>query len=305
MPTLVSPPNDFVVPRRVVSRKRLTQLVPWLFPVAVRYYQTRQHILWLFDKNRYTQSKQSEPLAKRVKLHKSLLLKELAPEEMELQHNKVINLRIASAQTDGVLIRPGETFSFNKTVGEATEAKGYVTGMRLSNGKAVAGVGGGICQLANLIHWMVLHSPLTVTARSEHSFDPFPDKARVLPWGVGCSIVYNYVDLVVRNDTDATFQLFTKVGERYLEGELRVDRDLSHSYKVFARNEQFILSDQGYFRRNEIWRSVIDRRTGNTVGEEELKRNCALVIYEPEGEVIDCRGMSSQVAIETPETTEK
>ena len=73
--------------------------------------------------------------------------------------------------------------------------------MRLSDGARGAGVGGGICQLANLLHWMVLHSPLTVVERSEHSFDPFPDNGRVLPWGVGCSIAYNYVDLVVRNDT--------------------------------------------------------------------------------------------------------
>ena len=56
---------------------------------------------------------------------------------------------------------------------------------------------------------MFLHSPLTVVERSEHSFDPFPDKNRVLPWGVGCSIVWNYVDLVVRNDTDVTFQVHT------------------------------------------------------------------------------------------------
>ena len=71
---------------------------------------------------------------------------------------------------------------------------------------------------------MFLHSPLTVVERSEHSFDPFPDKARVLPWGVGCSIVWNYVDLVVRNDTDITFQLHTWLDDRHLRGELRADR---------------------------------------------------------------------------------
>src|SRR6185295_7083492 len=134
--------------------------------------------------------------------------------------------------TNGVTIRPGETFSFNKVVGNCTRRKGYVVGMKLSNGEAEAGVGGGICQLANLLHWMFLHSPLTVVERSEHSFDPFPDNGRVLPWGVGCSIVYNYVDLVVRNDTAATFQLLVHVGERYLEGELLIDEELPCSYKV-------------------------------------------------------------------------
>ncbi len=44
---------------------------------------------------------------------------------------------------------------------------------------------GGICQLSNLIHWMVLHSPLQVVERANHSFDPFPDEGRVLPLVLG------------------------------------------------------------------------------------------------------------------------
>jgi vancomycin resistance protein VanW len=197
----------------------------------------------------------------------------------------VVNLRLASARTDGVVIRPGESFSFNKVVGNCTSRKGYVVGMRLSNGEARAGVGGGICQLANLLHWMFLHSPLTVVERSEHSFDPFPDKNRVLPWGVGCSIVWNYVDLVVRNDTDLIFQVRTWLDDKHLRGELRADRPAEHSYKVEARDEEFVrLPHEGgdrVWRRNEIWRVLIDRRTGDTVGEELLKRNCAVVKYPP------------------------
>ena len=79
---------------------------------------------------------------------------------MWLQHNKVRNLELASGRVDGILIAPGETFSFNKVVGNCTRRKGYVEGMKLSNGDAEAGVGGGICQLANLLHWMFLHAPL-------------------------------------------------------------------------------------------------------------------------------------------------
>src|SRR5690349_4276138 len=208
---------------------------------------------------------------------------------MALQHNTVVNLRLASARTDGVVIKPGETFSFNKVVGNCTRRKGYVEGMRLSNGDAISGVGGGICQLANLLHWMFLHSPLTVVERSEHSFDPFPDKGRVLPWGVGCSIVYNYVDLVVRNDTTTTFQLRTWVTDRHLRGELRSDRPTPTSYRVEARGEQFLRRGGQVYRRNEIWRTTLDKRTGEALGEELVKRNCAVVKYLPdESLVIDC-----------------
>ncbi len=224
-----------------LTRRRLTERHPWLYPFAVRAHQARRHAAWLTSGTSWaTRAPGTPELPVRVKKHGSLLLRELSPDEMALQHNKVVNLRLASARTDGVVIRPGETFSFNKVVGNCTRRKGYVVGMRLSNGDATAGVGGGICQLANLLHWMFLHSPLTVVERSEHSFDPFPDKNRVLPWGVGCSIVWNYVDLVVRNDTDVTFQIHTWLDEKHLRGELRADRPVEHSYKVEARDEEFV-----------------------------------------------------------------
>ena len=275
-------PTDVDTLSHSLVRRRLAERHPWLHPVAVRVHQARRHAAWLTSGTTWaTRAAGSPDLPVRVKKHGSLLLRDLSPDEMALQHNKVVNLRLASARTDGVVIRPGETFSFNKVVGNCTRRKGYVVGMRLSNGEATAGVGGGLCQLANLLHWMFLHSPLTVVERSEHSFDPFPDKFRVLPWGVGCSIAWNYVDLVVRNDTDVTFQLRTWVGHKHLRGELRADRTIDHSYKVEARREEFVRVGERVWRRNEIWRTLVDRRTGDTVGEELVKRNCAVVKYPP------------------------
>src|SRR5690242_1672076 len=266
-----------------VRRQRWSERVPALYPVAVRYHRARKRIDWLRSSTAYARERQTEALPVRVKRHKSLLLRELGETEMWMQHNKVTNLRLACRQVDGLLIRPGETFSFNQIVGNATRRKGYLKGMRLSNGQARPGIGGGICQLANLLHWMVLHSPMTVTQRSTHSFDPFPDNGRVLPWGVGCSIVYNYVDLQFRNDTDQTFQLRVGVSDRYLEGEIFADVPTATSYRVFAQGERFLRAGTEYFRRNEIWRTVIDRRTGRTTAEELVRENVALVKYVPTG----------------------
>ena len=258
----------------------LSRRHPWLRHTAVLAHRARRRVAWLTSGNDWASFHSSRDLPVRVQKHGSLLLRELAGAEMQLQHNKVVNLRLASARVDRLVIGPGETFSFNKVVGSCTRRKGYIEGMRLADGAAVPGVGGGICQLANLLHWMFLHSPLTVVERSEHSFDPFPDNGRVLPWGVGCSIAYNYVDLVVRNETTTTFQLRTWVGERHLRGELRADRELPLSYSVEARDERFELGDDGQVRRsNEIWRTVFDRRTGEVVAEELVKRNRAVVTY--------------------------
>lgn len=264
-------------------RTPLSKRHPSLLPLARFVHRSRRRLDWLLSDTTWARTRAAEDLPVRVKQHGSLLLRRLGDSEMWLQHNKVTNLRLAAAQTDGVLIRPGETFSFNKIVGDCTARKGYVEGMRLSNGEARPGVGGGICQLANLLHWMFLHSPLTVVERSEHSFDPFPDNKRVLPWGVGCSIVYPYLDLAVRNDTQETFQVRTWVAEKHLRGELRTTSLPAVSYKVAARDEEFLRVPTGeVYRRNEIWRTTYDKRTGAPLGEECVKHNLALVKYLPD-----------------------
>jgi len=275
--------TPFTPPAWVNAPPRLSQRFPALYPVAVLVHRGRRRVRWLTSGDAWARSYADADLSHRVKRHSSLLLRRLGESEMWLQHNKIVNLRLASARLDRIIIRPGETFSFNRVVGNCTRRKGYVDGMRLSDGEAQVGVGGGICQLANLLHWLVLHSPLTVVERSEHSFDPFPDNGRVLPWGVGCSIAYNYVDLAFRNGTSDTYQLRVRVGDQHLHGELRTDRPPEHSYRVFARDEQFIRHGADHYRRNEIWRRVVDRRTGDQVGEELLLRNCALVKYVPSG----------------------
>jgi len=269
------------LPARLTAPPRLSERRPWLYPWAVRAHRAQRRWRWLTGHTAWAASRAEMDLPVRVKTHGSLLLRQLSDAEMALQHGKVVNLRLAAARTDRLVIRPGETFSFNHVVGNCTRRKGYVEGMRLSNGDAEAGVGGGICQLANLLLWMFLHSDLTVVERSEHSFDPFPDKGRVLPWGVGCSIVYNYVDLVVRNDTESTFELRTWVDQRHLRGQLLADRPQPRSFHVEARHERFFRYDGRFFRANQIWRTVIDRRTGAVVRDELLNDNCALVKYEP------------------------
>ncbi|MFZ2503582.1 MAG: VanW family protein [Nocardioides sp.] len=280
--------EGFRVPQRLTAPPRLVERYPGLYPLAVRLLIARRWLTWILGRHRWAQAGDPEATPQVIRRHSSLLMRELGAEEMVWQHNKVVNLRLAAARVDGVVIRPGETFSFNRTVGNCTRRKGYIEGMRLSNGSAIAGVGGGICQLANLIHWMVLHTDLTVVERSEHSFDPFPDKGRVLPWGVGCSIAYNYVDLVVRNDTDRTYRLQTWVDERHLRGVLWADSPLPVRYRVQARDERFLRHQGRVFRQNQIWRTATCKRTGNRVEETLVKENCALVKYSPdEAQIID------------------
>ncbi len=275
------PPGFALPPQLQRGKPRLSERVPALYKVAVQVHCARRWWQWHTAGTQWARERNPQELPVRLKQHKSLLLRTLGESEMWLQHNKVHNLGLIAPLIDGLLLKPGETFSFCRVTGNATARRGFKMGMRLHDGKAVPGIGGGICQMANLLHWMVLHTPLTVVQRSQHSFDPFPDNGRVLPWGVGCSIAWNYVDLQFKNETDAILQLRASVGEKYLEGEIRADRELPHSYKVFSRNDEFLHWQDKWYRRNEIWRSATDRQTGMHLYDEKLKANCALVKYEP------------------------
>lgn len=274
---LVPPPADGPARRRGWSRRH-----PLLRPVAVAWFRARRRWEWSFGGARYAR-RRSHDLPAVVLRHKSLLLRQLGVSGLWLQRNKVTNLRLAAARLDGLVIGPGQTFSFCRTVGRATRLRGYLVGMRLSHGEVRAGVGGGICQAANLVHWLVLHSPLTVTERSEHSFDPFPDSGRVIPWGTGTPIAWNSVDLQFRNDTEVPYQLRVWVGETYLHGELRAAALPPHRYHVEAREERFTQVGTQWWRSNEIWRRVLDRRTGEQLADELVKRNRARMLYDPTG----------------------
>ena len=267
------------------QRKLLSQRHPILYFLAVWARRIIRYCDWYFDNKKYANKRTSEKLSFRVKKHQSILLRKLGESNEQLQLNKLTNLKIAVKQLDGILIKPGETFSFCKLVGLPTKRKGYLLGMELSFGEARAGIGGGICQISNMIHWLVMHSPLTIIQKSNHSFDPFPDEGRVLPFGSGAAIFYNYIDFLFTNNTKDIFQIKLWISNKYLEGELRVNKDLDLSYHIFEENHRFIKIENQFFRQNEIWRNCVDKKTGNVIKTELLKKNFARVSYEPKNYV--------------------
>ena len=190
------------------QRKLLSQRHPFLYFLSVNARRSKRILEWTFGNKTFAKVlRENNVLEHRVKKHQSLLIRKLGDSDMQLQYNKITNLKLAAKEISGIFIKPGETFSFCKLVGLPTEKKGYLMGMELSFGKARPGIGGGICQIANLLNWLVLHSPLTIVEKSQHSFDPFPDEGRVLPFGSGAAIFYNYIDYQFTNNTDKTFQI--------------------------------------------------------------------------------------------------
>ena len=245
------------------------------------FYIQKRRCRWLLGAEKFA-TQQENPLSALVFQHKTPLLRPLKNVEMYLQHNKVTNLRLAAAKINGLVIRPGETFSFWKTVGNPTARHGYLEGLVLENGRIGKGVGGGLCQMGNLLYWMALHSPVTVTERWRHSYDVFPDEARILPFGSGATLAYNYIDLQLRNDTRQAFQLQVWLSESHLHGAIRTTVPPDVRYEVFEA-EHAIRHEPwgGYSRHNCIGRRVFSIDTGALLREEQVTENHALMMYQP------------------------
>ena len=245
------------------------------------YFSAQRKLRWFSMRKQFARERSGEDLPYRAFSHRTPLLRKLKDVDMALQHSKVTNLRLTCAKLDGLLLRPGETMSYWYLIGKPTAKKGYLPGMILRNGGYLAATGGGLCQLSNLIFWMTLHTPLTVTERHRHGYDVFPDANRTQPFGSGATCFYPYLDLMIRNDTQETWQLRVRVGETDLEGEWRVSSALAERYEVVERNHEMRAQYWGgYIRHNELYRRRFSE-DGTLLEELPVAVNDAVMMYSP------------------------
>lgn len=249
--------------------------------IGKKAYRLKRYSEWWLDEKTYSKKRKQTKFPYIHFKHKTPLLRQLKDVEMEMQHNKVRNLKLAVKQLNGVVIQPGETFSYWRLIGKPTKRKGYVNGMILHYGKVTSGIGGGLCQLSNLIYWMTLHTPLTVSERYRHSYDVFPDSNRSQPFGSGATCMYNYLDLQIKNETSKPYQLVVYVTDTSLVGEWRSVDAVAKTYKVYEKEHSFTRESWGgYVRHNMICREVYNAN-GDMIDDEYVTENHAITMYEP------------------------
>ena len=108
---------------------------------------------------------------------------------------RVHNIREAARAIDGVILGPGETFSFNEIVGPRSAEAGYLEAPVMVDDDLVPGIGGGICQVSSTLYNAVLLANLSIVARSNHSMLPSYIQA-----GRDAAVAYDYMDFKFRND---------------------------------------------------------------------------------------------------------
>lgn len=264
-----------------MKRKLFCEISPLTYAISEKRCILMRSLKNLCSIKHLAKTKQKERLPYVIYRHNSLIRRRLGNVDMRLQENKAVNLSIAAPKINKILIRPGETFSFWYLVGNTTEKKGYKEGLTIFADHTEPGIGGGMCQMTNLIHWMVLHSDLKITEHHHHDgLDLFPDFQRKIPFGTGTSIMYNYLDYRFKNTTNRTYQLVIYMTPEYLCGELRADKPQRYKYHISAENVFFSRENGVVYRNGEVYRDKVDKVTGKHLEKKLIRLNHAKVLYD-------------------------
>lgn len=257
-------------------RQKLAKTFPFLRLWHSALMRVRYRMRMRLDGNRYAAEKEACLLPHVLQRYQSTLINPNTGYPMEYQRNKVYNLCLACPTADHLLIRPGETFSFWRLVGQAERMGRFRDGLCLVNGQIEPVRGGGLCQLSNLLYALFLHTPLTVTERHPHSTESFPPPPAAgsptdqLPAGVDATVSEGRYDLRVHNGTQTTYQLVLHVESECLRGELRADREPEEAYRLFTQDEALQKEEGALYHIGSLWRARLDPLTGEELSREKL-----------------------------------
>ena len=145
--------------------------------------------------------------------------------------DRTTNLVIACRKLNGKVIMPGETFSYNETLGPRTYAAGYRNGKIYENGQVVDGLGGGICQISSTLYNAALMSDMEIVERRNHQFvTSYVDKGR------DATVVYGATDFRFKNTRTYPIRLVASatggVATVSVYGIKEADREYTYSFRT-------------------------------------------------------------------------
>ncbi len=121
--------------------------------------------------------------------------------------NRGSNVANAASRINNKILLPGETFSFNETVGRRTVANGFKTAPEYMNGQTVDGIGGGTCQVSTTLYSAVLYADLKIVKRSNHSMS-----VSYVPLGQDATVTDGGIDFQFMNDTAYPVKISSTTG---------------------------------------------------------------------------------------------
>jgi len=150
------------------------------------------------------------------------------------EENTFYNIQKAAEQINGVIIKPGEIFSFNQIIGPADKEDGYKESTIIANGQFVNGYGGGVCQVSTTLYNAVLLANLQIMERYNHSI--YGEVTNYVPLGRDAAIFYGYKDLKFKNSLDQLIVIFSEVKSDSLVVTIRGEKGLDKNVRIITQD---------------------------------------------------------------------
>lgn len=110
---------------------------------------------------------------------------------------RINNIKLATEKINGLIMMPGDVFSYNETVGQRTEEAGFKSAGAYADGEVVQEVGGGICQVSSTLYCAAMYSQLETVSRTNHYF-----KVAYLDFGMDATVSWPKPDFKFKNNRD-------------------------------------------------------------------------------------------------------
>ena len=161
-----------------------------------------------------TQTPAEEPDPQTPPPKESLLARASTP-LLDQGEGRISNIKLAAGEVSGLIIAPGETFSFNEVVGIRSAEKGYEKAPSIVKGKKEMEYGGGVCQLATTIYQAADQAGLEIIERHNHQKDiGYAEK------GSDAAVNYGTLDMKFKNNSDFPIKIAVLVGENTVNAEI-------------------------------------------------------------------------------------
>ena len=176
---------------------------------------------------------------------KALLFRDLLGAQMTYYYGstaeRINNIRLAASKLDGLILLPGESFSYNETVGKRTQEAGFQYADAYSDGQVVPELGGGICQVSSTLYSAALYSRLKILSRTNHYF-----KVGYLDFGMDATVSWGAPDFKFRNDKELPIKVAAYLNEDESSLVIEIWGTDFDGVKVRLRHEDTPIYDEQY-----------------------------------------------------------
>jgi len=181
--------------------------------------------------------------------------------------NRNNNLRVACKSLNGVVLQPGETFSYNETLGQRTKENGYLRAGAYSGWELVQSYGGGICQVSSTVYCATLYADLEIVHRVNHGM-----KVGYMEPGLDATVSWWGPDFQFRNNTHFPIKLAAEVSDDHVK--ITILGTEERDYYVEMETESSVWDNVLYARS---YKCKYDRKTGELISRDlEARSNYAL-----------------------------